>query len=108
VEGATGQVLMAKEIAGQSSNSSQMQMLSIGDLGLIGIPGEPFTHTVLDIKEQSPKPLTGVISYANDYQGYFPDALSIEAGSYEALISPYGADVADMLRATATDLLKNE
>lgn len=108
VEGATGQVIMVKEIAGRSSNISQMQMLSIGDLGLVGIPGEPFTHTVLDIKQGSPKPLTGVISYANDYQGYFPDALSIEAGSYEALISPYGADVADTLYKTAIDLLKNE
>jgi neutral ceramidase len=108
VEGANGQVLMAKEIAGRSSNRSQMQMLSFGDLGLIGIPGEPFTRTVLDIKRESPKPISGVVSYANDYQGYFPDALSIEQGSYEALISPFGADVADLLRKTAIELLKNE
>jgi neutral ceramidase len=108
VEGANGQVLMAKEITGRSSNISQMQMLSIGELGLVGIPGEPFTHTVLDIKKQSPKPLTGIISYANDYQGYFPDALSIEEGSYEALISPYGEDVAERLRKIAIELLKNE
>jgi neutral ceramidase len=99
---------MAKEIAGRSANRSQMQMLSIGDLGLIGIPGEPFTRTVLDIKQESPKPISGVISYANDYQGYFPDALSIDQGSYEALISPFGADVADLLRKTAIELLKNE
>ena len=85
-----------------------MQMLSIGDLGLVGVPGEPFTHTVLDIKAESPRAFTGVISYANDYQGYFPDAHSIQEGSYEALISPYGAEVADTLANTAKDLLKNE
>jgi neutral ceramidase len=108
VEGATGQVQMAEEISGRSSNRSQMQMLSIGDLGLVGVPGEPFTHTVLDIKAESPRAFTGVISYANDYQGYFPDAHSIQEGSYEALISPYGAEVADTLANTAKDLLKNE
>ena len=99
---------MAKEISGRFSNHSQMQMLSIGDLGLVGIPGEPFTRTVLDIKAESPKAFTGAISYANDYQGYFPDAHSIKEGSYEALISPYGAEVADTLTRTAKDLLQNE
>jgi hypothetical protein len=97
VEGATGQLLMAQELAGRSANYSQVQMLAIGDLALVGIPGEAFTRTVLDIKASSPKPFTAVVSYANDYQGYFPDALSIQEGSYEALISPYGADVASSL-----------
>jgi hypothetical protein len=97
VEGATGQLLMAQELAGRSANYSQIQLLTIGDVALIGIPGEPFTRTVLDIKTSSPKPFTAVASYANDYQGYFPDEHSIEEGSYEALISPYPADVANSL-----------
>jgi len=97
VEGATGQLLMAQELAERSANHSQIQMLTIGDLALAGIPGEPFTRTVLDIKASSPKPFTAVVSYANDYQGYFPDVLSIQEGSYEALISPYSAEVANSL-----------
>jgi len=108
VEGATAQLLMAQELAGRSSNASQIQMLSIGDLALVGLPGEPFTRTVLDLKAASPNRLTGVISYANDYQGYFPDAHSIEQGSYEALISPYGADVAKTLSESALDMLRHE
>lgn len=97
VEGATGQLLMAQELAGRSANHSQVQMLAISDLLLVGIPGETFTRTVLDIKASSPKPFAAVVSYANDYQGYFPDALSVQEGSYEALISPYHADVASSL-----------
>jgi neutral ceramidase len=106
VEGATGQAQMAKALLGRSGNKSQIQVMEIGDLALVGLPGEPFTRTVLEIKQQSPHPYTAVVSYSNDYQGYFPDAISIAEGSYEALISPYGADVAEQLRDSALDLLQ--
>jgi hypothetical protein len=104
VEGATGQALMAKELEGRSGNKSQVQVLEIGDLALVGLPGEPFTRAVLEIKQKSPH-RTAVVSYANDYQGYFPDSTSIALGSYEALISPYGANVADRLRDVTIELL---
>ncbi len=108
LEGATGQLLMAQELAGRTSNRSQMQALIVNELGMIGVPGEPFTRTVLDIKAGSPKAATMVISYANDYQGYFPDATSIQEGSYEALISPYPGQVAENLAETALNLLSHE
>ena len=106
VEGATGQALMAKELAGRTLNESQIQVLEVGDLALVGVPCEPLTHAVLEIKGESPHPYTAVVSYANDYQGYFPDAGSIAEGDYEALISPYGADVAESLRQKALSLLQ--
>ncbi len=108
VEGAAGQTSMAKELEGRNGNKSQVQVIEIGDLVLVGLPGEPFTRTVLDIKKDSPWPLTAVVSYANDYQGYFPDHLSIEMGSYEALISPYGPQVADRLHLIALELLNGK
>jgi neutral ceramidase len=105
VEGATGQAAMAKELEGRSENKSQVHVLMIGDLALVGLPGEPFTRTVMEIKQGSPHPHTAIVSYANDYQGYFPDRASIEMGSYEALISPYGAEAADRICQTALELL---
>jgi hypothetical protein len=48
-----------------------------------------------------------VCSYSNDESGYFPDAISIEQGTYEALISPYGADVAEKLRDAALSVLRS-
>jgi neutral ceramidase len=108
VEGATAQVLMAKELAGRTHGSSQVQVLRIGDLALIGLPGEPFTRTVLEIKSLSKHPCTAVLSHSNDEQGYFPDAASVAEGTYEALISPYGADVAEQLRDIALQLLRKE
>lgn len=106
VEGAMGQALMAKELASLTQRRSQVQVLQIGDLALVGLPGEPFTRTVLEIKQQSKFPYTAVISYANDYLGYFPDAVSIAEETYEALISPYGADAAEELRDVALRLLQ--
>jgi len=106
VEGAMGQLMIAQTFAGRSHHSSQVQLLQIGDLALVGLPGEPFTRTVLEIKEQSTYPYTAVLSYANDEQGYFPDAVSIASETYEALISPYGADVADGLRTVALSLMR--
>ena len=100
--------MMAQELGGRSSNRSQIQVLSVGGMALVGLPGEPFTRTVLDIKAASPNPFTAVLSYANDYQGYFPDAQSIEGGSYEALISPYDADAADSIYHAAIEILKDE
>jgi neutral ceramidase len=106
VEGATGQVLMAGEFKGRTHNSSQVQLLEMGDLALVGLPGEPFTRTVLEIKGQSDRRHTAVLSYANDEQGYFPDAVSVAKGTYEALISPYGADVAETVRDAALRLMR--
>ncbi|MBC7233553.1 MAG: neutral/alkaline non-lysosomal ceramidase N-terminal domain-containing protein [Chloroflexi bacterium] len=106
VEGAMGQALMAKELSNLKQRSSQVQVMQIGDLALVGLPGEPFTRTVLEIKQQSKYPYTAVVSYANDYLGYFPDAVSIAEETYEALISPYGADAAEELRDVALRLLQ--
>jgi hypothetical protein len=106
VEGAMGQALMAKELSNLKQRSSQVQVLQIGDLALVGLPGEPFTRTVLEIKQQSKYPYTAVVSYANDYLGYFPDAVSVAEETYEALISPYGADAAEELRDVALRLLQ--
>jgi hypothetical protein len=106
VEGATGQILLAKELAGRATFGSHLQLIEIGELALLSVPGEPFTSTVLEIKKQSPYLHTAVVSYANDYLGYFPDAASVARGDYEALISPYGADVAECLRDAALGLLQ--
>lgn len=106
VEGATGQLLMHKDLAGITSYTSQLQVMIIDELALVGLPGEPFSRTVLEIKQKSPLPNTAVVSYANDYRGYFPDADAIERKSYEALVSPYGAEVSALLCDTALELIR--
>ncbi len=106
VEGAQAQLLMSQGFGNKKSISSEIQLIQLGNLALITLPGEPFTRTVLDIKEQSPFELTSVVSYGNDYLGYFPDEESVKAGTYEALVSPFKPGAAEILRDSALKLLE--
>jgi neutral ceramidase len=106
VEGATIQVILTKELAGRTHMETELQILKLGPLGLVGLPGEPFVRTVLDIKAKSSMPYTAVISYANDEVGYFPDARSFEVGTYEALSSPYQDDIAETLTQLSLTMLE--
>jgi len=42
----------------------------VGELGIVGLPGEPFVQYGLDIKSQSPLRTTMTIELANGYAGY--------------------------------------
>lgn len=97
VQGAAIQVELTKALAGRTHIETELQVLKLGPLALVGLPGEPFVRTVLDIKAKSSTPYTAVVSYANDEVGYFPDIHSFEVGTYEALSSPYQDDIAEML-----------
>ena len=72
----------------------------------MGLPGEPFTQSVLRIKQDSPFLYTGVVSYCNDEIGYFPDAESFRDETYEALISPFQQDVATLIEETSLNYLQ--
>lgn len=106
VEGAQAQLWMAQAYGEKKYADTEMQTLRIGDLAVVGMPGEPFTRIVLDLKAASPLPHTIAVSYANDYSGYFPDRASVLAGSYEALISPYDESVGEHLMQTAVEALQ--
>ncbi|UCF62181.1 MAG: neutral/alkaline non-lysosomal ceramidase N-terminal domain-containing protein [Anaerolineaceae bacterium] len=97
VQGAAIQVELMKALEDRKHIETELQVLKLGPMTLIGLPGEPFVRTVLELKARSSMPFTAVVSYANDEVGYFPDIQSFQAGTYEALSSPYQEDVAEML-----------
>jgi neutral ceramidase len=97
VQGAAIQIELKKALEGRTYIETELQVLKLGPLALVGLPGEPFVRTVLDLKAKSSIPFTAVVSYANDEVGYFPDIHSFEAGTYEALSSPYQDDIAEIL-----------
>ncbi|MFZ3151030.1 MAG: neutral/alkaline non-lysosomal ceramidase N-terminal domain-containing protein [Anaerolineaceae bacterium] len=101
LEGARGQLEMASRFENVKSVQAELQFLRIGSIVLIGIPGEPFSQTVLDIKKTCRPRIAIPISYANDYQGYFPDQAAVEYGTYEALISPYDQRVSEVIYQSA-------
>jgi hypothetical protein len=103
LEGAQGQMVMQDAKIDPSFFLTEFQFLKIGPLFMAGIPGEPFSQTVLDIKAQCAPIKTMVISYSNDNKGYFPDQRAIKNNTYEALISPYDQRVSDLIFTITTD-----
>ncbi|HKG25490.1 MAG TPA: hypothetical protein VKB09_07560 [Thermomicrobiales bacterium] len=62
---------------------TEIQVLRIGDLALVALPGEIFVELGLAIKARSPFPLTAVVGLANDYVGYVPTRAAFDQGGYE-------------------------
>ena len=57
--------------------------LRLGDLGIVGLPGEVFTEIGLDIKARSPFTQTMNIGIANGTVGYVATDKALDEGSYE-------------------------
>jgi hypothetical protein len=60
-----------------------VQAIVLGDIALVGVPGEFFTVLGQEIKRRSPYRDTFVFELANDYVGYLPDARAFALGGYQ-------------------------
>ncbi|MDR3633188.1 MAG: hypothetical protein P4L84_05075 [Isosphaeraceae bacterium] len=60
-----------------------VQAVVIGDVALVGVPGEFFTYLGQEIKRRSPYRYTYVCELANDYVGYIPDSRAFDKGGYQ-------------------------
>lgn len=85
--------------------STWAQALRVGDLGIVGIPGELFAELGLEIKRRSPFRQTCVIELANDSVGYLPTRQAFGEGGYEVVSSPFTPGAGEQLVETALKLL---
>ena len=106
IEGAEMLILQIKEFAGKIRLQSFIQLIQIGALSLIGVPGEPFSKTFLDIKEQIKPAQAVLIGYANDYKGYFPESISGHS-TYEDFASPFSSQAALTIKNTIIRMIKD-
>ena len=60
-----------------------LQAMVIGEVAIVGVPGELFTGLGVDLKERSPFQHTYVVSLANDWMGYLPDREAHTLGGYQ-------------------------
>lgn len=76
---------MRRKLAGRQgeARSTWVQAVRIGDVAIVGVPGEFFTALGEEIKRRSPFRYTYVFELANDYIGYIPDRRGFEAGGYQ-------------------------
>lgn len=66
---------------------SEVQVVRINDVALVGVPGELFVEIGLDIKKKSGLEYAYVVGLANDYVGYIVTRKAYEEGMYEPLIT---------------------
>jgi hypothetical protein len=71
--------------------------LQIGNFCVIGIPGEPFSETGMDIKAQSKMDMTFVTCRTNGSEGYFPTRRAFDGTGYERDYTRMGPDCAQNL-----------
>lgn len=76
---------MRKELAPQQGQARKtwLQAIVIGDIAIVGVPGEFFTVLGQEIKRRSPFRYTYVFELANDYIGYIPDRAAFGLGGYQ-------------------------
>lgn len=61
----------------------EVQVLRLGEIILVGIPGEVFVEIGLGIKEDSPFEYTFAAGYTNGCVGYMPTKKAFQEGGYE-------------------------
>ena len=80
--------------------------IAIGDISLVGIPGEPFTSIGRGLKAAQGWDLVLPVCIVNNYAGYFPSRNAYDEGGYEARSSSYKAGVAEQIIDDGIELLK--
>ncbi len=91
----------------------EVQTLRLGDIAIVGIPGEVFVEIGLGIKKGSPFEHTFVAGYTNGCIGYMPTKEAFQEGGYETHsayrlygIYPVDQDVAEKMINSSLRLLK--
>jgi len=105
-EGAEILLQQIQQFEGVKSLPARLQQLRIGPLSLVGVPGEPFSKTFLDIKERTHPQNIMLIGYANDCKGYFPESAPGLPGTYENFVSPFSIHAALNIKDTIIQMLK--
>jgi neutral ceramidase len=93
--------------------TAEIQIIAVGDIALVGVPGECFTSLGQQIKQGSPFRHTHVLTFANGNVGYIPTREAYPRGGYEVDIAhryygysaPLAPEAGEMIVATALELL---
>ena len=83
-----------------------MGALAIGDVALVGIPGEPFTQIGRELKQAPGWKLVMPLCCCNGYEGYFPTMDAYLEGGYEARSSIFRPGVAEAVIKSCLRLLE--
>jgi hypothetical protein len=91
---------------GETHVPAEISAIALGELALVGLPGEIFAQLGIEIKRRSPFRHTFVIELCNDVIGYLPPRQVYEEGGYEAASSPFAPGDGEMLVDGVLEMLE--
>ncbi|MGE3316157.1 MAG: neutral/alkaline non-lysosomal ceramidase N-terminal domain-containing protein [Planctomycetaceae bacterium] len=102
--------ILAKEPSKREERlTAEVQVMQIGEVILVAIPGELFVEYALEMRsrvlQDSGKSMC-LIGYANGYLGYIVTPRAMETGGYEASITRLDVQGGRVLTETAIDLVR--
>lgn len=65
------------------TRTTWLQVMQIGGIALVGVPGELFAVLGMEIKRRSPFRYTFIFNLSNDWIGYLPDQEAFRLGGYQ-------------------------
>ena len=86
--------------------SVEVQVFRLGDVAIVGLPGEVFVELGRTIKKESPFSITFIVELANDNIGYIPTTEAFAQGGYEPTSSILTPGAGEKLAAKAVELLR--
>lgn len=81
----------------QSEKTVSVCGFSMGDICMVGIPGEGFCDIGRQIRENSPFPMQLTLGICNGYEGYFPMKDAFEVNGYESRTARFVAGIGEAL-----------
>ena len=96
---------LARHEQGQASEPVEVQTLRLGDLALLGIPGEYFVEYGLQLRERAAAPHTFVVELANDCIGYLPTPEAFDGGAYEGTSARFARDTGQIMAEAVLEML---
>ena len=92
------------------SLDAEVQVMRVGELVLVAIPGELFVEYALELRariQQTYGFSTILVGYANHYLGYIVTPRAMQTGGYEAAVARVGPDAGREMVETAMGLLSS-
>jgi hypothetical protein len=96
------------ELAGRHGKpiEAEVQVFTLGDdVAIVGFPGEMFAEFGLQLKEDSPFPITICAELANGALVYIPNRIAYEEGNYEPTAARLPAGAGEQLVDSALEQL---
>ena len=97
----------AERFGRRKTRPSEIQVFWIGDIPMIGLPGEVFVELGLRIKKALDASPVLVVSLSNDSAGYIPERRAYRQGGYESNVSAFAPGCGEHLVREALDLAES-